>query len=187
VEFFRAGLVYRERLFCAANKIGKTARGWGRMCVSRHGPLSALGGRQVFTEPIPAGSPTSLQGLRDINEKSLLGRLAMTMPAARHSFHRTLSSRQLLNLDPERLRIHLRKARVGRHLYDSEQILRRWPDGLSGSLGSSRDLADEECPKGYRGRGGNAYHDLRRCPPFHLHAIMGLTELTVDLLDRAGV
>jgi len=70
----------------------------------------------------------------------------MTMPAARHSFHRTLSSRQLLNLGSERCEfIYVRHVSGGISTIQSKSF----DAGRRPFRGSEVHViwADEECPK----------------------------------------
>jgi phage terminase large subunit-like protein len=184
MEFFRAGSLHRERLFMAANRVGKTVAGGCELTYHMTGDYPEWWDGARFDRAVQclaAGDTSSTT--RDIIQKKLLGGIWGTpefgtglIPG--HTLMKPTPGRGVANLYEE---ITVRHVSGG----TSRLMLRSYEQGRKIFQGTEQDFIwlDEEVPK-------NVYDEalIRTMTTQGLVAITftplaGLTELVIDFLE----
>lgn len=189
LKFFAAGLYYRVRLFCAANKIGKTICAGVEVAYHATGRYPHWWEGKRFDEPVLCWiANKSAKETRDINEKALLG------PPGNMEARGTalLPSHLIENVTPKPgvpngcEFIYVRHVSGGISTIQSKAF-EAGREAFQGAPEVHVVWGDEECPKGIADECAIRTMTCGGVLMFTYTPILGLTDLTVELLDSAGV
>lgn len=143
MEFFRAGAIHRERLFLAANRVGKTIAGGSEMTYHLTGEYPDWWEGRVWDRPVDAmAAGDTSQTTRDIIQHKLLGGLWDTDELGtglipRSAIGKPTPSRGIANLYEEIpikhtsggwSRLKLRSYDQGRRIFQGTELDIFWPD-----------------------------------------------------------
>ncbi|QJQ93923.1 MULTISPECIES: terminase family protein [Halomonadaceae] len=143
MEFFRAGAIHRERLFLAANRVGKTIAGGGEMTYHLTGHYPHWWEGRRWDRPVEAmAAGDTSQTTRDIIQTKLLGGLYGTDELGtglipRACIGKPTPSRGIANLYEEIpikhvtggwSRLKLRSYDQGRRIFQGTELDIFWPD-----------------------------------------------------------
>lgn len=143
MEFFRAGAIHRERLFLAANRVGKTIAGGSEMTYHLTGEYPEWWEGRTWGRPVEAmAAGDTSQTTRDIIQHKLLGGLWGTDELGtglipRRAIGKPTPSRGIANLYEEIpikhasggwSRLKLRSYDQGRRIFQGTELDIFWPD-----------------------------------------------------------
>lgn len=143
MEFFRAGAIHRERLFLAANRVGKTIAGGSEMTYHLTGEYPEWWEGRTWDRPVEAmAAGDTSQTTRDIIQHKLLGGLWGTDELGaglipRRVIGKPTPSRGIANLYEEIpikhvsggwSRLKLRSYDQGRRIFQGTELDIFWPD-----------------------------------------------------------
>lgn len=184
MEFFRAGASHRERLFMAANRVGKTVAGGAELTYHMTGRYPGWWEGHRFDRPVQclAAGDTS-QTTRDIIQSKLLGGLWGTP-----EFGTGLIPGDLLKKPtPARGVANLYEEITVEHISGgtSRLMLRSYDQGRRIFQGTEQDFVwlDEEVPKDVYDEALVRTMTTRGLVMMTFTPLSGLTELVVDFLE----
>mgnify|MGYP001587165227 CR=1 FL=1 len=189
MEFFAAGFYYRVRLFCAANKVGKTLGAGCEVAYHATGRYPHWWKGKRFDEPVLCWiANKSAKETRDINEKALLGppgnleaRGTALLPS-----HLILSTTQKPGVPNACEFIYVRHVSGGMSTIQSKAF-EAGREAFQGVPEVHVVWCDEECPKTIADECAIRTMTCGGVLMFTYTPILGMTDLTVELLDAAGV
>jgi len=184
MEFFRAGAIHRERLFMAANRVGKTVAGGSELTYHMTGEYPDWWEGYRFNRPVQclaAGDTSSTT--RDIIQSKLLGGLWGTpefgtglLPGDK--LGKPTPARGVANLYEEITVDHISGG-------TSHLMLRSYEQGRKIFQGTEQDYVwlDEEVPKDVYDEALIRTMTTRGLVIMTFTPLSGLTELVVDFLE----
>lgn len=189
VPFFAAGKRFRRRLFCAANKVGKSLSGGCEVAYHATGVYPHWWEGKTFDHPVLCWiANKSGKETRDINERVLLGptgdidnRGTGLIPA-----HRIKDTSPKPGIPNGCEFIYVRHVSGGTSVIQSKSF-DAGREAFQGAPEVHVIWADEECPKAIADECVMRTMTCGGIMMFTYTPIMGLTELTIDMLDQAGI
>lgn len=184
LEFFRAGLYHRERLFMAGNRVGKTIAGGGELTYHLTGRYPHWWQGKTFDQAITAlAAGDTSQTTRDIIQTKLLGGLWATPEFGTG----LIPLRDLGKPTPARGVANLYEEIRVRHVSGqwSRLMLRSYDQGRRIFQGTEQDVVwlDEEVPKDVYDEALIRTMTTRGIVMMTFTPLSGLTELVVSFLE----